>query len=339
MLESPNPVGARPEPVPVFRNSLRENRPDSAPVPARRNSVIQYYQSPLLTTGGAQCAEEIRKAFDSKITIICAQGSGVEVPLPLRPLSLKATISGEEVFSFGHQRVRLGEGKVLITPANYQYSSAVPTPRTTSAISLYFPAHLTKSALLLYRGNHWEALMERSGEEASLEDFPAHSSPCASRAFPLLKRISEGLDETEMWDLSVQCLTLAVEAGLQARGEIRNIPAARPSVQQELFRRAGLAREALQDQPQKDWSLEELSKLACLSQFHLHRVFSAAFSQTPFQYLKRRRVSVAQDLLRTTREPIKAIAGKVGFESVSSFIRSFRVESGLSPTQYREAHG
>lgn len=338
MLESPNPVLGLSEPVPVFRDGSPGNRSGVAPVPARRNSVIQFYRSPPLTADCPDAAEEIRKALDSKITIICAKGNGAEVPLHLRPLSLKATLSGEEVFSFGHQRVRLGEGKVLLTPANQEYSSSVPAPGTTSAISLYFPEHLTKSALLLYRGNHWQALMERGGEEVSLENFPAHSSPSATRAFPLLKRISEGLDETEMWDLSVQCLNLAVEAGLQARGEIKNIPAARPSVQQELFRRAGLAREALQDQPEKDWSLEELSKLACLSQFHLHRVFSAAFSQTPFQYLKRRRVSVAQDLLCSTREPIKAIAAKVGFESVSSFIRSFRVESGFSPTQYREAH-
>lgn len=235
-------------------------------------------------------------------------------------------------------RVPLTPGKVLLAPASHSYSSTVAPQRLTSAISLFFPDHLTRSAISLYRGNYRHMLMECPDEEVLLGDFPAHCSPGIHRALPLLQTMAGGLEETETWDLSLRCLNMAVEAAIQARGEIASIPAVRPSVQQELFRRASLAREAILAHPEHDWSLEELSKIACLSQFHLHRVFSAAFGQTPFQYLKKKRVAVAQQLLSSTKQPIKAIAGRVGFESVSSFIRSFRIEAGISPAQYREAN-
>lgn len=299
---------------------------------------MQLYSHFPIIAGKTERAEELQSSFASKITLICANVRGVEVPSHERPLSIKATLIGEEVFAFGHQRVPLTPGKVLIAPASHSYSSSVAAQPPTSAISLFFPNHLTRSAIALYQGNYRHMLMECADDLIPLGDFPAHCSPIGHRALPLLQNMATGLDETETWDLSLRCLTLAVEAAMQARGEIANIPAIRPSVQQELFRRASLAREAIEDCPEFDWSLEELSKIACLSQFHLHRVFSASFGQTPFQYLKKKRVAVAQQLLSSTSHPIKAIAGRVGFESVSSFIRSFRIEAGISPAQYREAN-
>lgn len=86
---------------------------------------MQFYSQFPIVAGKMERAEELRSSFASKITLICAKVSGVEVPEHERPLSIKATLSGEEVFAFGQQRVPLGPGKVLLAPASQSYSSTV----------------------------------------------------------------------------------------------------------------------------------------------------------------------------------------------------------------------
>lgn len=57
-----------------------------------------------------------------------------------------------------------------------------------------------------------------------------------------------------------------------------------------------------------------------------------SYRQLVDQVRKRR----ASDLLAGTTQPIKAIAGAVGFESSSNFARSFKRWTGLTPKAYRE---
>lgn len=62
---------------------------------------MQLYSQFPIVTGKTERADELQSSFASQITLICAQVSGVEVPPHERPLSIKATLSGEEVFAFG----------------------------------------------------------------------------------------------------------------------------------------------------------------------------------------------------------------------------------------------
>jgi len=43
-------------------------------------------------------------------------------------------------------------------------------------------------------------------------------------------------------------------------------------------------------------------------------------------------------LLTETTEPIQAIGEKIGMLNVSSFIRNFKQQTGLTPGQYRSLH-
>ena len=104
-------------------------------------------------------------------------------------------------------------------------------------------------------------------------------------------------------------------------------------------RRASLARDHVEQNLERDVALASLAKIACLSPFHLHRVFKAAFGETPAAMRRRRRIEQARGLLARTRRPVAEIARAVGFESESAFSRSFRALSGASPTAFRNAAG
>lgn len=80
-----------------------------------------------------------------------------------------------------------------------------------------------------------------------------------------------------------------------------------------------------------------MARAANLSKFHFARVFAAAYGETPREYLSRRRIERAKDLLRAANLTVTEICMLVGFESLGSFSRRFRELVGCSPSDYRDS--
>jgi AraC-like DNA-binding protein len=66
------------------------------------------------------------------------------------------------------------------------------------------------------------------------------------------------------------------------------------------------------------------------------RSFKRAFGETPHQYLLRRRIERAKELLRGTEMSVTEVSLDVGSRSLGSFSSSFRRLVGESPVSYRE---
>jgi transcriptional regulator GlxA family with amidase domain len=80
-----------------------------------------------------------------------------------------------------------------------------------------------------------------------------------------------------------------------------------------------------------------LARTALASPKHFIRTFRAAFGETPHQYLLRRRVERAKELLRATDASVTEISLEVGFRSLGSFSTAFRSFAGEPPSRYRTA--
>lgn len=60
--------------------------------------------------------------------------------------------------------------------------------------------------------------------------------------------------------------------------------------------------------------------------------------KTAQEYIKLQVLELARKLLLTTKEPIYCIADKLGFEQPSSFTKFFKVQTGVSPVDFRNRH-
>jgi AraC family transcriptional regulator len=94
-------------------------------------------------------------------------------------------------------------------------------------------------------------------------------------------------------------------------------------------------REMVEAQLDRDLSLDDLSAAAGLSRAHFARSFRTATGQTPYAYLRERRVARARDLLAGSGRPVLEIAGMTGFRSQSHLGRVFKSATGLTPAEYR----
>ena len=82
--------------------------------------------------------------------------------------------------------------------------------------------------------------------------------------------------------------------------------------------------------------LAEMSKQACLSRYHFLRLFRDTFATTPHQYLTKRRIEKAKELLCSEEFSVTDVCFEVGFQSLGSFSTLFRRWVGDAPNTYRE---
>ena len=87
----------------------------------------------------------------------------------------------------------------------------------------------------------------------------------------------------------------------------------------------------IQEHLAEDISLETLAGVAGLSPFHFARLFKRSVGTAPHQYLIRRRVERAKELLLTTNTEIAEIASQVGFCDQSHLTSHFKRTYGIAP--------
>lgn len=89
----------------------------------------------------------------------------------------------------------------------------------------------------------------------------------------------------------------------------------------------------------KRWTVEELAKMAKMSEPNFYRSFHTATGSSPIAWLRRHRVNQAKRRLVETRDSIKQIAEQVGYSDPFYFSRDFKLACGVSPKHYREQEG
>jgi transcriptional regulator GlxA family with amidase domain len=78
-----------------------------------------------------------------------------------------------------------------------------------------------------------------------------------------------------------------------------------------------------------------LAAHAGYSRFHFIRAFSAAYGETPAQYLGRRRIERARELLPLANLTVREVGELVGFTSLPAFSARFKARVGVPPSEYR----
>lgn len=94
--------------------------------------------------------------------------------------------------------------------------------------------------------------------------------------------------------------------------------------------------QALEERLEREWSLDELARMARLNRSYFVRRFKRATGLAPMAWLCRRRAEKAAVLLLTTDLPIARIGRLVGWQDPNYFARRFRAAFGMSARAYRE---
>ena len=91
---------------------------------------------------------------------------------------------------------------------------------------------------------------------------------------------------------------------------------------------------AMHDNPGQPWTLQKLAECSGMSRSTFALRFKQTVGTTPMEYLTRWRMLLAGDRLKSSTEPISAIAASLCYDSESAFGKAFRRTMGCSPKQY-----
>ncbi len=97
------------------------------------------------------------------------------------------------------------------------------------------------------------------------------------------------------------------------------------------------------DAMDRDWAdprldLDAVAAHAGYSRYHFIRAFKEVYGEPPGQYLSRRRIERAEDMLRAADLSVTEICVLVGFSSLGTFSSTFKRRTGLTPSEYRARH-
>ncbi len=239
------------------------------------------------------------------------------------PFSIKAVFHGSETYHFANRRVRVAPGEILIVAPETIYASSINTPVETNSFAVFIPGHLL--------GGNCDSQIGRfldRGLGALNLVGQLHLHQCLANLSTALEEDSElAIDEgftCLLNEIGLSCGTLGTSS--------EKIDARKPARRAELLRRVLRAKALIDADPCRALPLADLATEACLSPYHLLRVFKAAFGKTPGQYLTARRMERAGELLAAGREQtIAAVANDCGYSNPSAFARAFRRHWGHAP--------
>lgn len=99
---------------------------------------------------------------------------------------------------------------------------------------------------------------------------------------------------------------------------------------------AQVTRDFVDKNYEKKITLAQLSMNLHYSTVSLTEHFRREYGETIMQYVLRRRVELAQKLMRETGDPLHEISERCGFDDVEYFSRCFKKRMGVSPAQWRK---
>lgn len=275
--------------------------------------------------------------------IFSGRGTQYYVPDFDGSLSIKSVISGSAVWETPpSRRFELHENTYLILNDRQHYRMTIDSARAVTTFCVFFE-----------RGFVEDIFRSKVSPASALLDEPEAARPqgisfieriepqqgLVRRELQRLKqRLASGLLSSEestvdMYRLAAQLLAEHRQTAFLAS----RLPALRRATREELFRRVLRGRDFLLSRLSESVLLKDAARVACLSPFHFHRAFQAAFHETPHQHAMRHRLERARRLLRETNRSVTEIGLEAGFESLGSFTTLFRRTYGAPPRDYRRA--
>lgn len=284
-------------------------------------------------------AREFYRWWGTRNCAILARAKQANYSRYQQAFSIKMASSGAEEYFIERRRVAVDDDSYLVLNEGRIYGSSIAARAPIESFCLFFRPGLiaeTQAALRLQNA----AVLDRPDPATSAVELSEHLRPCDAVVTPVLRFIRFGVLQGASGDEWLEDqFTLLAERLLRVHS---NCTAAAPqfallraSTRHEVVRRLHLGADFLSAHYQRDVRVAEAAAAAAMSRYHFSRMFREAFACTPQEYLRRKRVAVAQRLLRDTNRSVDEVAECVGLTTRSALFRALRAIAGTTPREWR----
>lgn len=261
-------------------------------------------------------------------------------PSQVGSLALRWARNGQRSFHSDRDHFAVDDSAHLIFNGGREFSSTVESNTLVSCYCVAYAPHVAEDALRTMVTATDRLLEDPFGQQYQPVQFFETATRHNLMVSPLLRRLEMAVEngcEPHAWfDEQFRLLIARLLAHhREVYREVDRVPAAKACTRLEIYRRTLMARDYIEAGLDRPLTVAEIALVACFSPFHFLRSFKQVFHETPHQYVTRRRIERAQDLLLQSDMTVTNICLDVGFESLGSFSTLFRRHLGISPERYR----
>jgi len=275
--------------------------------------------------------------------ILCCAGREAEY-MPYTPtVSIKAAWSGTEYYDLGHRRLAVDDDHYLIINERQRYGTHVRSARPVGSMSIFFRPGMLQEVSAALAASDGQAADEGPAAARRPWVFAEHLRAHDATVTPMLRAIRRAIEAGQSDDdwaeeQLQQLLTRMIQAEPGYRARAQQLAPASRSTHVELLARIDRAADFILSNYARAISLDDIAAVAQLSKFHLLRLFRRTHGVTPYTFLLRKRLAVAQRLLAAGL-PVTAVAEQSGFGTRFTLFRQVRAAYGSNARGLRDAAG
>jgi AraC family transcriptional regulator len=266
---------------------------------------------PVTETGGSTIRRRDIAGFSLSEGLYAA---GVSLPRHCHADAyLTVVLSGNYIERYSDREFQWGEGAVHLLPAGEHHEN-----HFLSAVRL-LRVKIGPDVVQRLGKEHAHCLAEPREIAGPLSKWLAH------------RMMREFMSQDDIAPLAMEGVLLEMLAeSARSSGEIHSSSA--PS----WLRRV---RESLEECYLQSPSLSSLAAIAGVHPVHLSREFHRHYLMTVGEYMRKRRIHHASELLTRSELSLAEIASTCGFSDQSHFCALFKKHSGVTPAKFRDAAG
>ncbi len=244
-------------------------------------------------------------------------------------MEINRCVEGEGLCNLRDTVVYFKPGDILSLPANEIHGIKALSPELTVDIMRYDP-------ILLYgtKYDDWDArFVRRLTSPPQIFLSRRDDNPQLQKIVSVL--IHELRRQPDGWLASVRALARFAHIQI-CRSAPTQSSHAQSLQYQQIIDRLAPALSHIVGNCDKPIRIDDLCSTCGMSVSTLRRAFHSAFGKSPMQYVVDMKIQTAQALLRDPSRPVIDIADAVGYNSLSSFNRHFKMLTGMTPREWRK---
>ncbi|WP_348677543.1 AraC family transcriptional regulator [Flavobacterium coralii] len=243
------------------------------------------------------------------------------------PFSAKFVMAGKEVYHSGRKKTEVTGNMYLLGNAATESSITIDSYIPVKGICIDLAPELIDE-VAGYHFNHDVNSFTLKGKEAYTKYNAASTNlgMAFSRLQPLLNHTATKTEE--LFYMLAECM---LKDRMDIYTRINRLDAVKEETRLRLYSFINDARNYIDSHFLEDITLQTLAGEANISSYHFIRLFKKTFGLSPYQYILKKRLSFANELLKEGSS-VTDTAYLSGFADIASFSKAYKKQYGVAPT-------
>jgi len=257
--------------------------------------------------------------------------------------SIKGYAGGRVPFCVEGRLHFVGDANFLVVNAGQEYEFSTPAESPLFNFTIFMSELEVADAWASIRRSEQSLLEDPETNDQPLPELLVATMPVTEPVKQIRSQLRSAALAGSLCAVSKaaaisEIIDDALRAQWQAMRQVRRISASRRSTREEAVRRVRRAIDFIESDLVRRLDLSLLANVSCMAKYHFLRRFKDVTGETPYQFILRRRLARAEELLMNTDLSAAEIGRRCGFADPTTFSSAFRSAHGLPPLAWRSAN-